>query len=425
MTPLDANPGIAGSWYEASAGPYSAQPSLKGDTVADVAVIGAGFTGLSAALALATAGRSVAVLDARQIGSGASGRNGGQVGSGQRVDQVTLEQEYGPKTARALWDLAEVAKAEVRHLIDKHAIDAGWRDGIAYVARSSGGAAELQAYAAHLSDHYGYGDVKPLSKSAAQTLTGSEDVHGGQIDRGAGHIHPMKFLFGLADAARAAGASLHEHSRATAIDGTTVLTDAGQIKAKAVVVATNGYSGSLVAGVARRVLPINSFVAVTEPLDAPPLAQDIAVADDRFVVNYWRVVDGNRLLFGGGESYCLRFPRDIAAKVRGPLAKLYPALKDVRFNYTWGGTLGITTTRQPYFAEPRPGVFTACGYSGHGIALGTLGGRVVADAILGDRSRFDLMASLNVPPAPGGPLVRRAMVATAMHFYAMRDRIGR
>ncbi|MEL7461564.1 MAG: FAD-binding oxidoreductase [Pseudomonadota bacterium] len=424
MTALAANPGAAHSWYDASAGPYASLPGLRGTVTADVAIIGAGYTGLSAALALAQAGKHVVVAEAERIGWGASGRNGGQVGSGQRVDQVTLEHQMGADAARALWQIAQDAKAEVHRLMADHRIDADWRGGVAYVARRASGAEGLQAYALHLQNDYGYDDVTPLSRKAAQALTGSDDVHGGQLDRGAGHLHPVKFLHGLADAARAAGVVIHEGSRVARIKGKTLVTGAGALTADRVVIATNGYGAGLHRDVDRRVLPINSFIAVTEPLDAPPLTQGIAVADDRFVVNYWRMVDGNRLLFGGGESYALRYPRDIAARVRRPLAALYPALRDLRIDYAWGGTLGITPTRNPYFAECAPGVFTAGGYSGHGVALATLGGRILAEAILGERTRFDLMARLPVPPLPGGALARRTMVPLAMQFYAMRDRLG-
>jgi len=423
MTALHANGSRAESWYEATAqapGPY---PALEGDARADVAVVGAGFTGLSAALALAEAGVDVAVLEAHRVGFGASGRNGGQVASGQRHDQVSLEEEVGVEAARALWDLGEAAKAEVKRVVAAHAPDAAWRDGIAYVARRASGAAPLQRIAEHMAKHYGYA-AEPLSREAARALVGSEAVEGGMIDRGAGHVHPLRLVHGLARAAAAAGARIHEGTEVTARRGGVLRTRTGTLNADRVLLAVNGYVGALEPSVAARVLPINSFVAVTEPLDRVPLAEDIAVADDRFVVNYWRMVEGRRLLFGGGESYGGRFPRDIARVVRKPLADLYPALARVRIDHAWGGTLGITLTRHPSFRRIEENVWTAGGYSGQGVALATLGGRIAAEAMLGNTARFDRIAALPAPPVPGGALVRKALLPLAMQFYATRDRLG-
>lgn len=423
MTPLDANGSKADTWYHATAthpGPFE---QLNGSRSADVAIIGGGFTGLSAALALAEAGLDVTLIEARQIGFGASGRNGGQVGSGQRVDQMALEAQYGTDLALALWDIAEAAKAEVRRLIETHEIEAGWQDGIANVARKPKTMAYLTQYAEHLRGTYKY-DAEILTRDEAAELVGSEDVHGGLLDPKAGHIHPLRFLYGLAKAANTSGVKIFENTRASSVAKGCISTPSGSVLAKNILIATNGYTGQLQTDVASRVLPINSFVGVTEPLEQSVLRRNIAVADDLFVVNYWRMVEGNRLLFGGGESYGIAFPRDIATKVRKPMIALYPALKDVRIDYAWGGTLAITTTRNPLFREVEPGVFTASGYSGHGIAMGTLGGRIAAEAILGDRTRFDQMARLDAPPVPGGRLVRRALIPLAMQFYAIRDRIG-
>ncbi|MEL7026163.1 MAG: FAD-binding oxidoreductase [Pseudomonadota bacterium] len=424
MSVLTANGGVAHSWYHATArhpGPFA---SLDGSRRVDVAIIGGGLTGLSAALALAKAGADVAVFEAWQIGFGASGRNGGQVGSGQRVDQITLEQSFGADTARLLWGIGEAAKSEVKTLAQKHEIDAGWKPGIAQVARRPGAVEGLHRYANHLRDTYGYDQVKTLNREEAVDLVGSKGVAGGVLDQGASHIHPLRFTYGLAAAASKAGAAIYEETPVSRIEGRNLYTGKGIISAGQILIATNGYTANLNQMVAARVLAVNAFIGVTEPLKAGVLKDDIAVVDDRFVVNYWRTVDGNRLLFGGGESYGLRFPKNIAAKVRHPMTDLYPALKGVRFDYVWGGTLGITTTRQPYFAEVEPGIFTAAGYSGHGVALATLGGRLVAEAILGKPSDFALMTQLNVPPVPGGPLARHWLTRLAMHFYAARDRIG-
>ncbi len=218
---------------------------------------------------------------------------------------------------------------------------------------------------------------------------------------------------------------LHEGTRATRLDGTRVGGEGWQVAADHVVLACNGYLGGLAPAVAARVMPINNFIVATEPLGARmPLSRDVAVADDRFVVSYWRQSEDGRLLFGGGESYGYRFPADIAALVRRPLGRIYPGLAQVPITHAWGGTLAVTTTRAPHFARTAPGVLSASGYSGHGVAMAVMAGRLVAEAVRGTGDGFDLMARLPTPPFPGGARLRAPLLALAMGWYALRDRLG-
>ncbi|MCL4187949.1 MAG: FAD-binding oxidoreductase [Rhodobacteraceae bacterium] len=433
MNLLDANDGTAdypASWYAATAAPPAPYPRLEGTARADVAVVGGGYTGLSAALHAARAGLSVTLVEARRIGWGASGRNGGQVGTGQRLGQERLERLVGAADARRLWDLAEEAKALVRGLIAAHDIAADWRDGVAHAAWTAAGARRLAAEARHLADRYGYGAIETPEPDAFAALVRSPAYRGGTIDRGAGHIHPLRFALGLARAAEAAGARLHEASRATRIHPgrrPAVETAAGRIEAGQVILAGNGYLGALCPAVAARVMPINNFIVATEPLGerlAEVLAAPVAVADDRFVLNYFRPTPDGRLLFGGGETYGWRFPADIAGLVRRPLERVFPQLGGVRLTHAWGGTLAITMSRLPHLARPAPGVLSAGGYSGHGVALATLAGRLLAEAAAGQAGRFDLMARLPVPAFPGGAALRHPLLVLAMSWYALRDRLG-
>jgi gamma-glutamylputrescine oxidase len=194
-----------------------------------------------------------------------------------------------------------------------------------------------------------------------------------------------------------------------------------------VILACNGYLGGLNRRVAARVMPINNFIAATEPLGdriKDVLPRDVAVADSRFVVNYFRLSDDGRLLFGGGESYGYHFPKDIAAKVRKPMSVIFPTLKDVKIDYAWGGTLGITMNRLPYLARTSANILSASGYSGHGVGTATHAGQLMARAIIGDTDGFDTLAALPNTPFPGGPAARTPLLALAMSWYALRDRLG-
>ncbi|MGY9049240.1 MAG: NAD(P)/FAD-dependent oxidoreductase, partial [Rhodobacterales bacterium] len=275
-----------------------------------------------------------------------------------------------------------------------------------------------------------YDQVKALDRDACFALCPSPDYKGGMLDMGAGHLHPLRFAQGLARAATAAGARIHERSHVQHItkgDPAMVQTDSGRVTARHVILAANGYLGGLERDVAARVMPINNFIVATEPLGdraQEVLTQDVAVADSRFVVNYFRLSDDKRLLFGGGESYGYRFPADIRALVSKPMLKVFPQLRDVKLDYAWGGTLAITMKRMPYLARPAPNVLSASGYSGHGVGTAVHAGQLMARAIQGQAEGFDTMAAVPLPAFPGGPAMRAPLLALAMSWYALRDRIG-
>ena len=417
------------SYYAATRADFAPLPALQGARTADVCIVGGGYTGLSAALHLAQRGLSVVVLEAHRVGFGASGRNGGQVGSGQRLDQDALEAAVGLDDARKLWSLAQEAKDMVRGLIAQHDMPVRFHPGIAHACWSAGEVRDAHAYADRLRRDYGYDQVEALSREQMARLIPSGVFAGGELDRGAGHVHPLNYAIGLARAAQAAGAVIHERSEVTRITHgkkPVVTTAQGQVTCDHLILACNGYMGSLEPQVAARVMPINNFILATEPLGqraAEVLSEPVAVADTKFVVNYWRLSEDNRLLFGGGESYGYRFP-DIVKTVRKPMLEIYPALRDVKIDYAWGGTLAITMTRNPCFLRVAPNVLSASGYSGHGVALATLAGRILAEATAGQAERFDLMAKLPTPRFPGGVAGRWPLLVLAMTWYSMRDRLG-
>lgn len=427
----DPRPGeFPRSWYAATATSLAPFETLKGDQRADVCVVGGGFTGLSAALHLAQKGFQVTLLEAHRVGFGASGRNGGQVGTGQRLDQDALEKIAGKEDARRLWDMSLEAVELVKNLSQAHDIPSDFRAGVLHADHRERFVRHSREYVDKLRQEYDYDQIRALDRSETMDLVGSENYHGGTLNMGGGHIHPLNFALGLARAAAKAGVRIFEKSRVTEIvegDPVIVKTDHGSVRADQLVLATNGYLGNLAPKVARRVMPINNYILATEPLDGPLadglIKNDLAVADSRFVVNYYRMTQDRRLLFGGGESYAYKFPNDIEGLVRRKMREIYPQLADVGVDYAWGGTLAITMSRLPNFARLHGNILSAGGYSGHGVANATLAGKVMAEAIAGQASRFDLMAGLPTPRFPGGTLLLWPLLALAMTWYSLRDRL--
>ncbi len=417
------------SYYAATATPLDAFPALAGDVTADVCVVGAGYTGLSTALHLAEAGFSVVVVEAQRVGFGASGRNGGQVGSGQRLDQDDLERMVGRSRARALWDMGQDAKALVKGRIAQHNMPVTFHPGVGLACRTVAEVDHARVYAERLARDYGYAQIDSYDRAAFRGIVGSDAYQGGEVDRGAGHLHPLNFAIGLAKAALAAGVRIFEGSEVTRVDHgakPVVHTVGGRVTCAHVVLAGNGYLGGLEPKVSARVMPINNFILATEPLGDVAkalLSENIAVADSKFVVNYWRLSEDNRLLFGGGESYGYRFP-DIIKTVTKPMLEVYPGLRDARIDYAWGGTLAITTNRMPAYIRVSDNILAASSCSGHGIALSTLSGKILAECIAGQAAGFDLMANLPQMKFPGGATLRWPLLVAAMTWYSLRDRLG-
>ena len=422
--------GAAPTWYEASARTNPTWPVLDGDRRADVCVIGGGYTGLSCALHLAERGYDTLLLEARRIGNGASGRNGGQLGSGHRRDQFTLERELGDERAQLLWSLAEEAKALVQSRIARHGIACDLKLGIAIAAHRPRHSRALAREAAHLRARYGYDELDVLDRAALRAEVACEGFWGGLMDRGAGHLHALDYARGLARAAADAGADIREGTPVTGLaPGAPCRVEAGPhtVTADAVVLACNGYLGALDPGIGGRAMPINNFILATEPLGEARaralIPNDVAVVDTRFVVNYFRLSADGRLLFGGGETASSRLPADPGPLVRRCMLRIFPQLADVRIDHVWGGTLAITRSRMPSIGRLEGGFYYAQGYSGHGVALATLGGALIAEAICGTLERFDVFARLPQPPFPGGAFLRWPTLALALAYGALRDRL--
>jgi len=418
------------SWYAASAPPAPPHPRLSGEHRVDVAILGAGYTGLSAALELAGRGYRVAVVEATRVGGGASGRNGGQLITGFNPPFTTLAARHGVAEARALFELAEAGKTLLRERIARHAIacDLSW--GFASAALKP---RQLRAMAAEaaLLHRFGYDALTPWSAAELRAVVRSERYIGAWYDAGSGHLHPLNYARGLARAAVGAGALLFERSPVVALEPgkrPALVTADGRLAADAVLLCGNA---DLVQGLprlaprlTRRIMPVASGMIATAPLGpaglAEHLARNIAVADANHILDYFRGTPDGRLLFGGLARYDGRAPRDLAGALRRRLARVFPRLAAVPIEHHWSGLVAITRDRLPYLGRLAPNILFALGYSGHGVILAGLAGTLLGEAVSGTLERFDRLARLRHQPFPGGPLKTPILVA-AMLYYRLRD----
>lgn len=406
-----------------------AYPPLDGSRMADVCIVGGGYTGLSAALHLAEAGADVVLLEADRVASGASGANGGQIHSGQRRDVLWLEKRFGFERAKRLWDMAEDAKALIRALIVRFAIDCDLRAGVIEALHKPALIRESAALVEALRARYGYDRIELLDRAQTVAALGSERFAGAVLDHGGGHLEPYRFALGLARAAAGLGASIHESTPALSLaetGGPIVRTPRGEVRANRVIVATDGRSGAFEHITRRSMVGINSFVVITEPLGPEGeviLPGGESAADSRFVVRYWRKDAENRLIFGGGESSAGSVPADIGSFVRPHLLEIYPQLGATRIAHGWGGIVSVTAPRLPFVREIAPGIWAAGGYSGQGLALAPYVGKLLAEAARGRPEQLAALSKLHIPALPGATWLRRGMVSFAIWQGRVQDRL--
>ncbi len=421
--------GYESSYYADSANQKADYPSLKGEVQTDICVIGAGFTGLSAALHLAEKGYEVSLLEAEKVGWGASGRNGGQVCQGHNMGHEEMISKIGRESADALWQMSLESVDLVKALIAKHQIQCDLKQGVLHVAAKASHSQEMQETIEYKHRVLGYDAIQYVEPSEVANMLGTDRYHAGEYWTEGAHLHPLNYALGLAAAAEKAGVRIFENSRVKDYQtgkNAQVNTEQGQIKCKYILLACNGYLGKLEPRIAGKIMPINNFILATEPLSDEMCRRinrdDVAVADSKFVINYFKLSGDNRLLWGGGENYTAKFPNDIGQFVRKYMLEFYPELANTRIDYGWGGTLAITLNRMPYFDRVEDNLFVAQGYSGHGVALATLGGKLMAEAVSGTAEKFDLFAKVPTPNFPGGTLLRWPGLVAGMLYYSMRDR---
>ena len=416
------------SWYAATARRDMGFAPLASRMRCDVAVVGGGLAGLSAALELAERGMDVVLLEARQVAWGASGRNGGQFIHGLACDIDVVERQLGVDDARRIWAMTLEAIDLLHERCHRHGIDCDMHTGFLGVATSARKGAALSAWADRLERVHGYA-LGRIGPSDIGGWIASPRYHSGIHDPRSGHLHPLKYAIGLARAAVAAGVKIFEQSAVTALGRAGPLhrlgTGGGEVMASHVLLAGNVYLQGLAPALEARVMPAGTYIACTEPLDQR-LADSLirgraAVCDTDVVLDYFRITPDHRLLFGGLVSYSTATPRALSERMGRRIERTFPQLAGVRVEYTWGGFVDITMNRAPDFGRIAPDVYYLQGFSGHGLALTGLAGRLVAEAICGGAERFDVFARLKHRPFPGGRRMRMPALALGMLWYRLRD----
>lgn len=423
------DPALPSNWYAASVPTRPPLPALDGDARVDVAILGGGFTGLSAALELAGKGLRVTVLEACQVGWGASGRNGGQVLSGYGCEVDTLERLVGPQDARTLFDFSRQGVALVHDRIVRHAIDCHWVAGHASVPIRPRQARALREGMDALVQRYDY-PMQWWDQATLRSHLDSPRYLGAMFDPLSGHLHPLAYVQGLADAARSAGAVIHERTPVLELQRhphPALRTATGTVHAAQVLIAGNAWLEGIAPELERHIMPVGTYIGATPVLGAERaralIRNNMAVSDTDWVLDYFRLSHDHRVLFGGGASYSSRPPPGLARVMQRRLWRVFPQLHGVPLDYLWGGYVDITTHRAPHWGRLTPDIYFAQGYSGHGVAAANLAGQVIAEAIAGQAARLDVFERLPRHPFPGGRLMRMPLLVASMALIRLRNLI--
>lgn len=417
-----------GSYYAVSVNTVTNFAPLEGAKRADVCVVGAGFTGLSTALCLAERGYNVHVVEANKVGWGASGRNGGQIIGGISGEERLVKQ-HGQGVREMIWDMRWAGHNIIRERVQKYAIECDLKYGYLDVAIKARHLRDLHADEERLAAHNFPFEFKMLSKAETQETIGTDAYIGALMNMGNGHLHPLNLCVGEAYAAVSQGVTIYEQSPVLTIDKGSrpeVITRQGSVSADFVVIAGNAYH--LLEKKLRGIMfPVHSFIIATEPLDEDLVKtvnpQDLAVCDQNFVLEYFRLSADKRLLFGGRCNYFGSDPEVIEKQLRPRMLKIYPGLAATKIDFAWGGRIGVPLNRVPQLGRISANVFYCQGYSGHGVNVTHLAGQIMADAVAGTFERFDIFASVKPFVVPGAHTFSRPMVALGMLFYQLKDRL--
>ncbi|WP_341366249.1 FAD-binding oxidoreductase [Yoonia sp. BS5-3] len=419
------------SYYAASANPAPARPALTGDQRFDICIVGAGYSGLSAGLHLAEKGHNVAIVEGAQVGWGASGRNGGQIVNGLNASLQTIARRYGHDMSRFVAGIAQEGQEIIRDRIATYDIKCGLKNGNVFTGYTSAHMRELEDRRA-LWASYGLTAQEMLSKEDLRAKVGSDVYAGGLIDHTGGHMHPLNLALGEAAAFEQNGGVIFERTPVTAVDDTgpapVVKTAKGQITCNTLILCGNAYLGSVVPKLAVRVMPVSTQMIATAPLGDELAAQlipsDHCFEDIRYILDYFRLSEDNRMIFGGGVGYGGTDPSDLTRKIRPAMLKVFPALRDIPIDYAWSGNFALSFSRVPQMGRIGQNIYFAHGYSGHGVTGSHLFGRILSEAVDADLSRFDVFAGVPWYPFPGGRLLRVPYSMMGAWYYALKDRLG-
>jgi gamma-glutamylputrescine oxidase len=419
---------LAPTYYAASGAPAPVRPALAGTQRCDVCVVGGGIAGTSAALHLAERGFDVILLEAQQIGWGASGRSGAQVLPGVAAGQDRLEKLIGAADARRVWDISVEGVRLVRDLIARHGIDAQFVAGHMLTAVKPRHDRELRDHVEELQQRYGYPGVRYMPRDEVRSIIASERYLGALYDPNAGHLQPLNYTLGLAAAAERRGVRIFEGTRAldfAARAPVRVRTGGGEVLCRQLVLCGNVYLGATAPQLQSRIMAVGTCIVASEPLGAARaqalITNNAAVADMNWVLDYFRRSADHRLLFGGRVTYAGFDPDRIAAATRARMTRVFPQLREAQVQFAWGGHVDITRNRAPDFGRLWPEVYYLQGFSGHGIALTGIAGKLVSEAIAADTGRFDVFARIPHGGFPGGQALRRPALVLAMMYYRIRD----
>ncbi len=419
------------SYYAATAAADLRFAPLEQSGLCDVCVVGAGLAGLSAAIELRRAGMDVVLLEGVQVGWGASGRNGGQALPGLACEMSVVRRQLGAQAARAIWDMSVEAVQIMRERCAQFAIDCQWQDGSLAAAIGPRRRRELFAWVQAIERDYGYGGMRLIEGPEVGQWIASSRYQGLVYDPRGAHLHPLRYAQGLARACAALGVRVHEQTRVLRIErgkAPVVHTARGQLRCSKVLLAGNVYLDDLAPEIAGRIMPVGTFIAASARLGAERaralIPSRAAVCDTQFVLDYFRVSADDRMLFGGRVSYSTVAPLRLAAAMRRRMLGVFPQLHDVPVEYAWGGYVDITMNRAPDFGRLDSNIYYLQGFSGHGLALTGIAGRVAAEAIAGSAARFDLFARIRHRAFPGGPALRTPLLVLAMTWFRLRDLLG-
>jgi gamma-glutamylputrescine oxidase len=419
-----------GSFYKNSVKPFEFSKRLENNLDIDLCVVGGGLTGISSALNLAREGYSVALCEARTLGWGASGRNGGQLGIGMRKDQFFIEKKFGFEQAKELWNLGLEAVSETTKLISKYNIQCALQKGVIHAGFSKRNMDDFHFEIDHMHKHYNYDGYKFFNKYEIKEEINSDIYNSGLLNNDNYHLNPLKLLLGLANELTKLKVRIYENTPITKIlkdrDGLKVYSESKIIKAKKVIVCCNGYLDKLLGNIRNKFMPINNYMIATEPLGEDKAREIIknnyAVSDTRFIIDYYRFSEDWRLLFGGGETFTSRFQHNSMKFVQQRMYRVFPMLKKYKIDYSWGGTLAITVNRLPSFGTLMDeNIIYAHAYSGHGLALSTLAGKLISEKISGKSERFNFFNKIKHLSIPGGDIIRRPIYTSAIIFYKIKD----